>query len=49
VRNGLVRDIGVSALDAGPLRIARFLEPLSMLWIDRVPLWHQLRYRRRKK
>ena len=31
---GLARDIGFEAIDAGPLRIARLLEPLAMLWID---------------
>jgi 8-hydroxy-5-deazaflavin:NADPH oxidoreductase len=31
---GLVRDLGFEALDAGPLRNARLLEPLAMLWID---------------
>jgi len=31
---GLVRDIGFEAIDAGPLRNARLLEPLAMLWID---------------
>ena len=31
---GLVRDIGFEAIDAGPLRIARLLEPYAMLWID---------------
>jgi 8-hydroxy-5-deazaflavin:NADPH oxidoreductase len=30
----LVRDVGFEAVDAGPLRIARLLEPLAMLWID---------------
>ena len=30
----LVRDIGFEAIDAGPLRIARLLEPFGMLWID---------------
>jgi 8-hydroxy-5-deazaflavin:NADPH oxidoreductase len=30
----LARDIGFEAVDAGPLRIARLLEPLAMLWID---------------
>ena len=30
----LVRDLGFEALDAGPLRIARLLEPMAMLWID---------------
>jgi predicted dinucleotide-binding enzyme len=31
---GLVRDIGFEAIDAGPLRISRLLEPYAMLWID---------------
>jgi predicted dinucleotide-binding enzyme len=31
---GLVRDIGFEAIDAGPLRSARLLEPFGMLWID---------------
>ena len=31
---GLVRDLGFEAIDAGPLRIARLLEPYGMLWID---------------
>jgi len=31
---GLVRDLGFAAIDAGPLRIARLLEPLAMLWMD---------------
>jgi predicted dinucleotide-binding enzyme len=31
---GLVRDIGFEAVDAGPLRMARLLEPFGMLWID---------------
>jgi len=30
----LVRDLGFEARDAGPLRIARLLEPMAMLWID---------------
>ena len=30
----LVREIGFEAIDAGPLRIARLLEPFAMLWID---------------
>jgi len=29
----LVADLGFEALDAGPLRIARLLEPMAMLWI----------------
>jgi len=31
---GLARDIGFEPIDAGPLRIARLLEPFAMLWID---------------
>lgn len=31
---GLVRDIGFEAIDAGPLRNARLLEPFGMVWID---------------
>jgi 8-hydroxy-5-deazaflavin:NADPH oxidoreductase len=30
----LVSKIGFDAIDAGPLRIARLLEPYGMLWID---------------
>jgi hypothetical protein len=30
----LVRDVGLSAVDAGPLSAARLLEPLAMLWIE---------------
>lgn len=30
----VVRDVGFEAVDAGPLRIARLLEPLAMLRID---------------
>ena len=29
----LVRDVGFEVIDAGPLRVARWLEPLAMLWI----------------
>jgi 8-hydroxy-5-deazaflavin:NADPH oxidoreductase len=29
----LVADLGFRAVDAGPLRIARLLEPMAMLWI----------------
>ena len=32
----LVADIGFDAIDAGPLKNARLLEPLAMLWIDQV-------------
>ena len=31
---GLARDLGFDAIDAGPLVVARLLEPLAMLWID---------------
>jgi predicted dinucleotide-binding enzyme len=31
---GLVGELGFEAVDAGPLRIARLLEPYGMLWID---------------
>src|SRR5262249_60407761 len=30
---GLVSDLGFHAVDAGGLRVARFLEPYGMLWI----------------
>jgi 8-hydroxy-5-deazaflavin:NADPH oxidoreductase len=30
----LVGDLGFEAIDAGPLRAARLLEPLAMLWIE---------------
>ena len=30
---GLVGDLGFEAIDAGPLRVARLLEPFAMLWI----------------
>jgi predicted dinucleotide-binding enzyme len=29
----LVSDLGFRAVDAGPLRMARLLEPMAMLWI----------------
>jgi len=32
---GLVADLGFEAADGGPLRNARLLEPLGMVWIDR--------------
>ncbi len=31
---GLIADAGLNPLDVGPLRNARLLEPLAMLWID---------------
>lgn len=31
---GLVEDLGFEVLDAGPLKAARFLEPMAMVWID---------------
>jgi 8-hydroxy-5-deazaflavin:NADPH oxidoreductase len=34
VAMSLVGDLGFEALDAGPLRSARLLEPYAMLWID---------------
>jgi predicted dinucleotide-binding enzyme len=30
----LIAKLGFQAIDAGPLRVARLLEPLGMLWID---------------
>jgi hypothetical protein len=30
----LVADIGFDPVDAGPLKMARYLEPLAMLWIN---------------
>lgn len=30
----LIADIGLEPVDVGPLRNARYLEPLAMLWID---------------
>jgi predicted dinucleotide-binding enzyme len=30
----LVSDLGFHAIDVGPLRAARLLEPLALLWID---------------
>jgi predicted dinucleotide-binding enzyme len=30
----LVSDLGFEAVDAGPLTVARLLEPLGMLWIE---------------
>jgi predicted dinucleotide-binding enzyme len=34
VVNGLISDAGMNPVDVGPLRNARLLEPLAMLWID---------------
>lgn len=31
---GLAEDLGFEAVDAGPLRLARCLEPLAVLWIN---------------
>lgn len=31
---GLIEKLGFEVIDAGPLRVARLLEPLAMLWID---------------
>ena len=30
---GLIEDVGFEAVDAGPLTAARYLEPITMLWI----------------
>jgi predicted dinucleotide-binding enzyme len=30
---GLARDLGFEGVDAGPLVMSRYLEPLAMLWI----------------
>jgi 8-hydroxy-5-deazaflavin:NADPH oxidoreductase len=30
----LIAEIGFEAVDTGPLRVARLLEPYGMLWID---------------
>jgi predicted dinucleotide-binding enzyme len=30
----LVEDLGFETLDAGPLKAARLLEPMAMVWID---------------
>jgi 8-hydroxy-5-deazaflavin:NADPH oxidoreductase len=32
--SGLIEDTGMNPVDVGPLRNARLLEPLAMLWID---------------
>jgi predicted dinucleotide-binding enzyme len=32
--SALVQDLGFEVLDAGPLRAARLLEPMAMVWID---------------
>jgi predicted dinucleotide-binding enzyme len=34
VVKGLIEDVGFEAVDVGPLRNARFLEPLTLLWIS---------------
>ena len=34
VVKGLIGDAGMNPVDVGPLRNARLLEPLAMLWID---------------
>jgi hypothetical protein len=34
VVQGLVEDVGFEAVDVGPLRNARFLEPLTLLWVS---------------
>lgn len=34
VVKGLIADLGMNPVDVGPLRNARLLEPLAMLWID---------------
>jgi predicted dinucleotide-binding enzyme len=31
---GLIEDVGFEAVDAGPLTSARYLEPITMLWIS---------------
>jgi 8-hydroxy-5-deazaflavin:NADPH oxidoreductase len=33
---GLVAELGFEARDAGPLKMARLLEPLAMLWVSQV-------------
>jgi 8-hydroxy-5-deazaflavin:NADPH oxidoreductase len=32
--SGLIQEIGLNPVDVGPLRNARLLEPLALLWID---------------
>jgi predicted dinucleotide-binding enzyme len=34
--SGLVRDLGFDPEEGGPLKTARLLEPMAMLWIDHV-------------
>jgi predicted dinucleotide-binding enzyme len=34
IANQLINDIGFDPVDAGPLKVARYLEPLAMLWIN---------------
>jgi len=34
IAKGLIADAGLNPVDVGPLRNARLLEPLAMLWID---------------
>jgi predicted dinucleotide-binding enzyme len=51
---GLVRDLGFDAVDAGPLRIARLLEPYAMLWIhmamnQRAPMDNAFAFMRRDR
>ncbi len=38
VAAGLAGDIGFSPIDCGPLRHARYLEPMAMVWITRALL-----------
>ena len=33
IARGLIEDVGFEAVDAGPLTSARYLEPITMLWI----------------
>ena len=51
---GLVGDLGFDAVDAGPLRIARLLEPYAMLWIhlamnQRAPIDNAFAFMRRDR